>query len=162
MADTTLVAHEPRGWLRWALRFPIILYRMRLGWLLGGRFMLIHHTGRKTGQPHQTVVEVVAHNKDSDTYYVASGWGYKSNWYLNLMAHPETTIQVGTRRLAVNAENLSGDAAAHLLVEYREKHAFAAKELGRFMGLDIGHATESELRTIVRDSLPLVAFRRWG
>ena len=92
MSENTLVARSPNGLLRWFLRFPIVLYHLNLGWLLGGRFMLINHVGRKSGQLRQTVVEVAGHDQSGDTYYVASGWGYKSQWYRNLLAQPEVTI----------------------------------------------------------------------
>jgi hypothetical protein len=56
----------PKGLLRLMLRLPIWLYRLRLGWLLGNRFLLLTHVGRKTGLPHQTVVEVVSHSSTKD------------------------------------------------------------------------------------------------
>lgn len=37
---------RPRGLLRLLLRAPVALYRLRLGWLLGGRVLLLSHTGR--------------------------------------------------------------------------------------------------------------------
>jgi hypothetical protein len=55
--------HPPRGLLRLALRLPIWLYRWRLGWLLGDRFLLLTHTGRKSGLPRQVVLEVVHHDE---------------------------------------------------------------------------------------------------
>ena len=126
---------------------------------MGGRFVLINHIGRKSGQLRQTVVEVASHDPASDVYFVASGWGYKAQWYQNLMAQPDVTIQVGARKLAVHAETLPPEAGAQVLLDYRAKHAYAAKELGAMMGLDIGHASAEALVTIVRDSLPIVAFR---
>jgi hypothetical protein len=32
---------------------------MKLGWLLGNRFLMLIHTGRHSGRLHQTVIEVV-------------------------------------------------------------------------------------------------------
>ena len=155
----TITSKPPTGLQRWFFRFPITFYRLHLGWLLGGRFMLINHIGRKTGQARQTVVEVVSHDQDSDIYYVASGWGHNANWYRNLMAHPEVTIQVGRRKLAVYAENASPETGAGVLQDYRERHSFAANQLAGIMGLDIGSANSEELADIVRSSLPIVAFR---
>lgn len=70
----------PTGLLRLLLRLPNCLYRLHLGWLLGSRFLLLAHRGRRSGRWRQTVVEVVQHNPGSDTYFIASGWGEKSNW----------------------------------------------------------------------------------
>lgn len=155
----SLVQRPPSGLKRWLLRVPITLYRLGLGGLLGDRFVLINHVGRKSGQPRQTVVEVAGHDLQSDTYYVASGWGYASQWYRNLMAHPEATIQIGNHTSAVHAENLPPEAGAQVIIEYRCKHPFAAKELGGVMGLDIGRASPDELADIIRRSLPIVALR---
>ncbi|MCA9904282.1 MAG: nitroreductase family deazaflavin-dependent oxidoreductase [Anaerolineae bacterium] len=159
MSPSALVSQSPRGWKRWLFRAPIVLYRLGLGWLLGGRFVLIHHIGRSSGLPRQVVVEIAGHDADSNTYYVVSGWGYKSNWYRNLMAQPDTTIQVGRRSLSVHAETLSPEAGTEVLIAYRKAHQFAANELGSLMGLDIGHASADQLKSFVRESLPVVAFR---
>jgi hypothetical protein len=36
-----------RGWLWWVSRWSLPLYRLRLGWVVGHRFMLITHRGRR-------------------------------------------------------------------------------------------------------------------
>ncbi len=124
----------PTGLLRWLLRAPIYLYRWNLGWLLGSRFILLNHTGRKSGQPRQAVVEVVRHDRASDTFIIASGWGEGAQWYQNLLHHTDTTIQSGRRKLAVRAERLSQQEAAAELERYGRDHPRTAKELGRFLG----------------------------
>jgi len=159
MANGKLVAQTPTGFLRLFLRFPIIMYRYGLGGLLGGRFMLIHHIGRKSGQKREVVVEVIGHDVHSDTYYVASGWGYGSQWYRNIVATPDVDIQVGRRKLNVQAQTLSPNDAAEILQAYRQKHPFTANQLGQVMGLDIAHAPMDELVGMIRDALPIVAFK---
>ena len=78
-----------RGLLRFGLRFPVVLYRRHLGWLLGDRFLMLTHIGRKSGQPHQTVLEVVRHDGQTGEYVIASGWRGKSDWYRNLQKTPQ-------------------------------------------------------------------------
>lgn len=153
-----MVARQPSGLLRWLLRMPILLYRLRLGWLLGSRFLLLHHIGRKSGLPRRTVVEVVDHDKARDVYVVASGWGTKADWYRNALANPDVTIQVGRRTLAVRAETLPPDVAAQALAQYRERYPRAARELSRVIGVNLAGASRDELEQIVSESLPLVAF----
>lgn len=155
----SLVSTPPTGLLRLGLRLPIVLYRLRLGWLLGERFILLNHIGRKSGQARQTVLEVVGHDERSDTYYIVSGWGHQSNWYRNLLAKPEISVQVGRRRLDVRAETLTPPEGAQVLLAYREKHPLAARELGRLMGLNIAQAPPDALERIVQESLPVVALR---
>ena len=84
----SIVDRPPSKALRFGLRLPIWLYRVKLGWLLGDRFIMLTHTGRKSGLPRQTVIEVVKHDKESNTYYIVSGWGEKSDWYQNIRKTP--------------------------------------------------------------------------
>ena len=156
---TSFVARTPKGLLRWALRLPIVFYRIGLGWLLGERFLLLNHIGRKSGKLRQTVVEVVSHDKATDTYYIASGWGYKADWYRNLLARPAITIQVGRRRFRVRAETLPPALGAQVLLNYRKEHPLAARELSKLMGLDINQSSPEQLEDTVRESLPVVALR---
>jgi deazaflavin-dependent oxidoreductase (nitroreductase family) len=155
----SLISKPPAGLLRWAFRAPIPLYRLGLGWLLGNRFLLLNHIGRKSGQLHQTVVEVVAHDKQTDTYYIVSGWGYKANWYKNLIAIPAITIQVGRRALAVRAETISPTAGVQVLLDYRHQHPLAARELSRLLEIDIHSSDVEKLEGIVREKLPVIALR---
>jgi len=158
MTSKGLVAHPPTGILRWFLRFPIVMYRLGLGGLLGGRFMLIHHIGRKSGQMREVVVEVVSHDKARDIYYVASGWGYSAQWYRNLVATSEVDIEVGWCKLHVRAESISPTDGAEILNQYHQQHPFTANQLSQIMGVDIRHASVDEMVEIVRNSLPIVAF----
>ena len=89
MVQGTIRKSPPRGLLRLAARTPIWLYRLRLGWLLGGRFLMLTHIGRKTGRPRQVVLEVVRHDRDSNSFIVASGWGEQSNWFQNVQKTPQ-------------------------------------------------------------------------
>ena len=43
--------------------------------MVGERFLLLTHTGRNSGVPRQTILEVLQHETASDAYYVLSGWG---------------------------------------------------------------------------------------
>ncbi len=156
----TLVSAQPSGWLRLLLRLPIALYRVKLGWLLGQRFLLLEHVGRKSGQMRKTVVEVVGHDRTSDTYYIVSGWGKRANWYQNLLATPKITIRVGRRHLHVCAESVSPAEGVPVLLDYRQKHPLATRELSRMLvGANLAEATPQELENIVQESLPMVALR---
>jgi deazaflavin-dependent oxidoreductase (nitroreductase family) len=158
-AQKSLVAKPQSSSLRVLLRLPIAMYRLKLGWLLGGRFVLLEHIGRKSGAVRKTVVEVVGHEKASDTYYIVSGWGKKANWYQNLLAAPNIAIQVGKRRLNVCAETLSPAEGTRIVLDYRRKHPLAARELSRLMRMKLYDKTPEELEEIVQTSLPVVALR---
>lgn len=153
----SLVSQAPTGFRRWLFRLPITLYRLRLGGVLGERFMLINHIGRKSGSVRQVVVEVVAHDTSADCYYAVSGWGYKSQWYQNLMAQPNITIQVGWRSLAVHAEQVPPTQGSEILSAYRQRHPRAARELGKVMAVDFD-SRHDELAQIIKERLPVIAF----
>ena len=65
--------------------------------------LLLDHVGAKSGQKRTSPL---AYLRDGDdVVIVASKGGYAKNpaWYHNLMAHPDTTVQVGSKRSAVHA-----------------------------------------------------------
>lgn len=71
-------------------KLPILTWRLGLGPIAGRLFMIITHTGRKTGNPHQTMVEYHTMN---GIKYVVCAFGVKTQWYRNIMADPRVTIQ---------------------------------------------------------------------
>jgi deazaflavin-dependent oxidoreductase (nitroreductase family) len=147
----------PRGLARLAFRLPIWLYRLKLGWILGNRFMLLHHIGRKSGRPRQTVLEVVRYDKASGTYVVAAGFGVRSDWYQNIMANPHVMVDSGGRHMQAIAERLPPEAAEEELVDYNRRYPSLMKELARIMGYRLD-GTEDDVRALGR-ILPIVALK---
>ncbi len=146
----------PKGLGRLLFRLPIWLFRLRLGWLMGDRMLLLHHTGRKSGLPRQAVLEVVRHDRATDTYVVVAAFGEETHWYQNVMASPDAIIQVGRRRLPVRAESLPAEERGTIIAEFARKHPFEA----RFVSL-IGYrvdGTEADWRAL-GERLIAVAFR---
>lgn len=144
---------------RLLFRAPIYLYRIGLGWLLGERFLLLNHVGRKSGLARQAVLEVVATDPATDTYYVASGWGRASHWFKNVQANPEVTIKVGRRELAARAEILDREQSGEMMVDYARRNPRAAQALSRMVGLAVD-GSEEEFREIGGEHIPFVALHR--
>ena len=148
---------KPHGLLLLGFRLPIWLYRMQLGWLLGERFLLLTHMGRKSGSLRQTVIEVVNHDKSTDTYYVVSGFGHKSDWLLNIKLHPGVSITVGRRTLSAQAKQISEASGAGILFNYARRHPTAFRELAVLLtGKSIEPNEENCLRFV--SSMPVIAF----
>ena len=90
------------------IRTHTLLYRMT-GGLFGHRvpgappMLLLDHVGARTGKRRTTPLAYLGDG--NDFVIVASKGGHPRHpaWYHNLLAHPDTTIQVGTRRLPVTA-----------------------------------------------------------
>ncbi|OBI94265.1 nitroreductase family deazaflavin-dependent oxidoreductase [Mycobacterium sp. 1245805.9] len=145
----------PTGLTRFLFRVPIHLYRLRLGWLFGSRLLLLNHTGRVSGKPRQTVLEVA--ERDGDTYVVASGWGPGAAWYRNILRNPDVSIQVGTRTIPVTATPLDKDEGAQVFLRYASRHRAAAKfVLPRVLGFSVD-GSDADFRA-VGENLPFVRF----
>jgi len=123
----------PRGWFRLLLRLPILLYRLKLGWLLGRRFLLLTHTGRKSGVVHSTVLEVLRFDRGSHRCIIASGWGTRSQWYKNVLNDPRIRYTVGLRERRGRAVQMSIERAEHQLREYADRHPSAIRKLTKFI-----------------------------
>jgi deazaflavin-dependent oxidoreductase (nitroreductase family) len=117
------------------LRAPVWLYRLRLGWLLGGRFLLLRHRGRCSGRERTVVLEVVHHDRERGVYYVVAAWGERAQWLRNVLAHPRIGVVVGRRRLSARARVVSADEAGQVLERYAREHRLALCVLGRLLGV---------------------------
>jgi deazaflavin-dependent oxidoreductase (nitroreductase family) len=117
---------------------------------------MLTHTGRKSGAKRQTVVEVVDHDPASGTYFIASGWGEKSDWLQNVMKTPEVTVNVGARQFDAEARRLSPEKAARALSTYAARHPKAFSWLAKAM---IGESLPptAEACAALAARIPLVA-----
>jgi deazaflavin-dependent oxidoreductase (nitroreductase family) len=144
--------------LRSLMRLPLWLYRAHLGWLLGQRFLRLTHTGRRTGVPRQTVLEVVAHDRPSDSYVVVSGLGERAQWFRNVQETPDVVIAVGRRELPARAVRLDAADAAPIMRDYLRRHPLAFRLLARlFLGWHVS-STAADARRLAQ-RFPLVALR---
>lgn len=83
--------------LRCLLRASAYLYRLKCGWLLGHRFLLLTHIGRRTGLRRYTVLEVVEYCNDGPEAVVISAFGAAADWLRNIEATPEPEVAIGSR-----------------------------------------------------------------
>jgi deazaflavin-dependent oxidoreductase (nitroreductase family) len=153
----SIVDRPPNQVLRFGLRLPIWLYRMKLGWLLGNRFLILTHTGRKSGLPHETVIEVVKHDKEADTYYVLSGWGERADWYQNIQKTPSVAIRVSGREIQARAEFVPLAKAPEIMETYARDHPLAFKELSSLFLGERSLPNKDAARRLA-EKMPMVAF----
>ncbi len=148
----------PKGIKRLLFRFPILLYKVGLGPVLGGRFLKLTHRGRKSGLPRETVLEVVKHDRATGTYYIASGWGEKSNWLLNITISPGVKVQEGSRKFRAVARRLSPEDASAVLLDYGRRYPKAFGILTRNI---VGESLEVSVENARRmaDHVPVVALQ---
>jgi deazaflavin-dependent oxidoreductase (nitroreductase family) len=114
---------------RWLVRAPIWIFRCRLGFVFGGRFLLLEHTGRRTGRSRHVVLEVVD-RRPPGALFVVSGLGRRSAWFRNIVADPRVRVQtgIGPPRPA-DAHELEPAAARLALSRYAADHPSAWRQL---------------------------------
>lgn len=140
-------------------RAPLLLYRLGLGGLLGSRFVLLTHIGRRSGLPRQTVLEVVG--REDGCYLVASGYGGRAQWFRNIRAQPRVRFQVGRHRFEGRAEPLPPAESGRRLATYARRHPRTAAALMRMIGheMDGSAAAYERLGADPEHGIPLVALR---
>jgi deazaflavin-dependent oxidoreductase (nitroreductase family) len=76
----------------------------------GAPMVLVHHTGAKSGIERVTPLTYQP-DTDDRVYIFASKAGAPDNpdWFHNLVAFPDTTIEIGTETWKVRARVLEGD-----------------------------------------------------
>ena len=155
----TIDRASPRGWLRAFLRAflraPILLYRLHLGVLLGRRFLLLSHLGRRSGRWRSAVLEVVRYAPAGPRWYVASGWGEQAQWLQNVTANPAVTVMMGARSWPASARRLACDEAEREPADYAQRHPRAFRQLLRFM-IGAGGSTSGDALRSLAARLPLV------
>ena len=119
---------------------------------------MLTHVGRKSGLLRQVVIEVVSHDARADTYVVASAWGEKSDWFLNIQKTPEVNVHVRIRQFEARAIRLPEDEATQALRDYAQHHPFAFRELGKLMMGQSLSDSEEDCRRLAQ-SVPLVALQ---
>ena len=161
MAQGMIKSSPLRGLARLAFRLPIWLYHLHLGWLLGDRFLLLTHIGRKSGLPRQAVIEVVRHDPTSDIYIIASGFGAQVDWFRNIQKNPNVVVQGDAHRLEAVAERLPLDVAADELHGYAQRHPRAFRTITkRLLGQELDGSAESCQRLAA--DVPVVALHPRG
>jgi deazaflavin-dependent oxidoreductase (nitroreductase family) len=145
--------------LKLAFRLPIHFYHANLGWLLGRRFLMLTHTGRRTGKPHDTVLEIMAHR--GSEMIVMSAFGRNANWLRNIQANPEIHITTGRRNFAATYRILTQAEAVAVMAEYERRNRLATPiiraVLPRLLGWSYDGSAQAHSRLAAQ--LPFIAFR---
>jgi len=142
---------KPPATLRLAFKIPTLIYRVGLGRLLGRRFLLLVHRGRKSRLERRTVLEVISYEADPPTAVVLSGWGERSQWFRNLQAAPPVAVSLGGERwLSPAFEVLDPERAVEVVEGYRRDHRLLMSLLDRFFGWP-RKASEEERRALERE-----------
>ena len=149
------------GTLRRLFRAPVYLYRWRCGWLLGHRFLLLIHVGRRTGHRHHTVLEVIEYRKEGREAVVMSAFGPNADWFRNIEATPGPELVIGSRRFTAAHRILEEDEAVRVLGGYQRRNRLIAPIIRSVLSRLLGwryDGSEGHRRRLAAQ-LPLIAFR---
>lgn len=150
------VGKKPSGLAKWFYQSPKWLYRARLGFVFGSRFLLLEHTGRTSGKVYQTPLEVAYYDGERDEYVVTSGTGTQADWYRNIQADPAVVIWVGSKRLLAAARFLSTEEAVEVMKGYEERYPKTAEKLESKMG--VSHDETQESWMAMMEQIPMIGF----
>jgi deazaflavin-dependent oxidoreductase (nitroreductase family) len=114
-------------------KLPVFLYRLRLGWLLGKRFMQITHVGRRSGKVRRTILAVLRFDDKTKEIYAVSAWK-GSDWYYNLQATPALQVETGFVHYVPVQRTLSPEEITATFVEYRKRHPIFSRMICRIPG----------------------------
>lgn len=145
------VRDTTRKYFKYLNNAMVLMWRLGFGsWLnqlpqSGGRYMVITHTGRKSGLKHRTPVNYAV--VDGEVYCTA-GFGSVSDWYRNIVANPGVEIWLPDGWWSGYAEDVTGrpdmlPAMRAVLVA----SGFAAP----LFGVDPAQLTDEALREATRD-----------
>ena len=154
-----MAKRDRRARWRLALLFtvPRTLYKNRLGFLLGRRFIAIEHEGRSTGTTYVTPVEVIHYDRAANEYFVISARGDRSDWYRNISKYPATAVYFGSRKRSVSHRIVDIDEAIAAMMIYERDHPDAAAAMLDLAGVG-GEPTTLAWRSAM-EHLPMVAFK---
>ena len=113
--------------IKWFMTINAFLIKIsngKIGDKLGTQTILIlHTTGRKSGQPRSIPIAYFFH--EGKYLIVESNWGKDNHadWYFNLQKQPQASIEVNGRMIKVNASFAEGEEYARLWEYVTKKHA---------------------------------------
>jgi deazaflavin-dependent oxidoreductase (nitroreductase family) len=94
-------------------------FRANNGTIISGQFkgapmLLLTTTGARSGNSHTTPL---VHTRDGDRYVVIASKGgapTHPDWYRNIVANPEVTVEVGPEKFRANARAAQGEERERL------------------------------------------------
>ncbi len=147
---------KPTGFFKWFLHAPTWVFRSRLGFVFGKRFLMIEHRGRKSGHLYRTVLEVAGRNPEAGEWIVTSGTGPNADWYRNIGAGGVDAVWIGSRRYQADVRFLEAPEAAEVMKRYEAEHPKTAAKLMESMGVSYDGTDEG--RVEMMSQIPMVAF----
>ncbi|MDQ6716324.1 MAG: nitroreductase family deazaflavin-dependent oxidoreductase [Actinomycetota bacterium] len=114
----------------------------------GAPMALVHHRGRRSGEPRVSPMRYLADEQDVDTISVfasKAGAPTHPDWYFNLISAEAAEVEVGTATFPASVRELQGE----------ERDRVYAEQAGRYPGF-----AEFAVRTAGVRTIPVLALTR--
>ena len=148
--------------LKRALALPQAIYAAGAGRVLGHRFLLLVHRGRRSGRDHRTVLEVIEWRPAEREAIVMSGFGPRAQWLRNVAAAGGAAeIELAGARERARVRVLDRDEAIAVLAGYERRNRVIATILRHVLSRLAGFRYDGSpaARARVVETLPLGAFQ---
>ncbi|SEO71525.1 nitroreductase family deazaflavin-dependent oxidoreductase [Actinacidiphila rubida] len=104
----------------------------------GAPLVLLHHLGRKSGREYVAPVMYLPHETDPDVVYVFASRGgapTDPDWYVNLTAAGDGTVERGTETYRVTVRDLPGEERDRVYAEQARRYPGFAEYARRTAGI---------------------------
>lgn len=145
---THLVPRRVGPIMRIIFKSPLLFYHLGLGKLLANRILVLVTRGRRTGLQRLTPLEY-SYYPESRQYLLMSGWGGKSDWYLNACAWPEVEIWLGNQRLPGLAQPAKNEDVVRVMEDALKIYPKAVKTWSGYSG-EVYDGTRESLARMAR------------
>ena len=129
--------------------------------MLGHRFLMLIHIGRRTGLCRHTVLEVMEFRKEGPEAVVMSAFGRNADWLRNIEATPSPVVVIGSRRFIAAYRFLDEEDAMRVVADYEHRNRLIKRiirlVLSRLLGWHYD-GSRSARRRLVKQP-PVLAFR---
>jgi deazaflavin-dependent oxidoreductase (nitroreductase family) len=122
---------------RWLFRLPLVLHRVGIRGverLIGIDWIVLTTTGRRTGMPHQVMLDVVGEDRARERWYVQPAAGRGAAWVRNVVAQPLAEAEVRGRHLHVRVRDATGPEGAEVVLRFLRAHPWYGRVIVWFVG----------------------------
>jgi deazaflavin-dependent oxidoreductase (nitroreductase family) len=140
---------------------PVVLYHWGFSRVLGHRFMLLIHIGRRTGRRRETVLEVMEYRPEGPEIVVMSGFGRHPDWLRNIEATRGEEVVTGRDHFVATHRILDAEEAVRVVARYERRNRLIAPIVRLGLTWLLGtryNGSDGDRRKLVTQ-LPLIEFR---
>lgn len=130
---TRFLQQGPGPCMKFVFKLPILQYQLGLQAPIASQILILTTTGRKSGKKRRTALGY-GYDPNLNAYSVMTGWGGKSDWYLNALKNPQVEIWVAKRKFQALAKQVAGEIAVEKMKELITQNPYTVGMLGKLAG----------------------------